>query len=155
MNGHVITDRIASKDDVIGKFCDECGKPTIIRCGHCKTYIQGAYFSPYVVDLTNSYIPPKFCNGCGKPFPWTELKLNAVKELVELEDNLDNKNKEILIKSFDDIISENPKTKVAAMKVKLLLAKAGKETARALRDIVVDIASETAQKIIIKQLGQE
>ena len=50
-----------------------------------------------------------------------------------------------------DIIAENPKTEMAAIKFKHIIAKVGQETAKALRDITVDIASETAKKILIGQ----
>ena len=68
------------------------------------------------------YDVPKFCNKCGRPFPWTKAKLDAARELVEFEDNLSASEKEMLKNSLDYIIAENPKTKVAAIKFKHTVA---------------------------------
>ena len=77
--------------------------------------------------------------------------MDAARELIEFEDNLSVSEKELLRNSLDEIIAENPKTKVAAIKFKHTLAKVGQETAKALRDIAVDIASETAKKVLLGQ----
>jgi hypothetical protein len=150
INGHVITSGIESSKSSMQRFCEDCGKPTIIKCPDCNSSIRGSYRSPNAV-LIIEYIVPKFCYKCGKPFPWTKAKLDAARELVEFEDRLTTKEKELLKNSLDDIIAENPKTKMAAIKFKHILAKVGQETAKALRDIVVDIASDTAKKILLGQ----
>ena len=43
------------------------------------------------------------------------------------------------------------KTEIAAIKFKHIMAKVGQETAKASRDIIVNIASETAKKILLGQ----
>jgi len=52
---------------------------------------------------------------------------------------------------LDDLIVETPRTQLAAVRFKNLAAKAGRETAGALRSIIVDIASEAAKKAIFGQ----
>jgi len=91
---------------------------------------------------------PSFCPECGKPYPWTEAKLKAAQELSDEIDNLSPEEREILKKSLDDIVRDTPQTPVAATRFKKLVAKAGKVAADGLRDILVDIASEAAKKII-------
>ena len=150
INGHVITSGIESSKSSMQEFCEDCGKPTIIKCPDCNSPIRGSYRSPNVVLLVD-YDVPKFCNKCGRPFPWTKAKLDAARELVEFEDKINTKEKELLKNSLDDIIAENPKTKVAAIKYKHTLAKLGQETAKALRDIAVDVACSTAKKILLGQ----
>jgi hypothetical protein len=150
INGHVITSAIESSRSSMQDFCEDCGKPTIIKCSDCKTHIRGSYRSQNAVLITE-YIVPKFCYKCGRPFPWTKAKLDAVRELVEFEEKITTKEKELLKNSLDDIIAENPKTEMAAIKFKHIMAKVGQETAKALRDIIVDIASETAKKILLVQ----
>jgi hypothetical protein len=83
--------------------------------------------------------------------PWTKAKLDAARQLVEFGDKLTTKGKELLKNTLDDIIAENPKTEMAAIKFKHTMATMGQETAKALRDITVDIASETAKKILLGQ----
>ena len=91
---------------------------------------------------------PIFCPDCGKPYPWTEAKLKAAKELTDLLEELEPEEREILKKSFNDIVRDTPQTTVAATRFKRLAAKAGKVAADGLKDILVDIASETAKKLI-------
>lgn len=93
---------------------------------------------------------PIFCPDCGKPYPWTEAKLKAARELTDLLENLSLKERDILKKTFDDIIRDTPQTAVAATKFKRLAAKVGKVAAEQLRQLIVDIASETAKKIILE-----
>ena len=93
---------------------------------------------------------PSFCPDCGKPYPWTKAKLKAAMELTDLLEDLSPEDREILKKSFDDIVRDTPQTKVAATQFKRLLPKIGKIMAEQLRELVVDIASETAKKIILE-----
>ena len=96
---------------------------------------------------TNLSLPP-FCPDCGEPYPWTEAKLKAAKDLTDLLGDLSSEEREILKKSFDDIVRDTPQTTVAANQFKRIAAKVGKIAAEQLRKLVVDIASETAKKII-------
>ena len=91
---------------------------------------------------------PAFCPDCGKPYPWTEAKLKAARELADELDNLSLEERETLKKSLDDIIRDTPQTAVAATRFKRLVAKAGQVTANGFRDTLVDILSEAAKKII-------
>ena len=97
------------------------------------------------------FTPPSFCHDCGKPYPWTEAKLKAARELTDLLENLSPEERDILKKTFDDIIRDTPQTAVAATKFKRIAAKVGKVAAEQLRQLIVDIASETAKKIILEQ----
>ena len=65
-------------------------------------------------------------------------------------EELEPEEREILKKSFNDIVRDTPQTKVAATQFKRLLLKVGKTVAEQLRALVVDIASETAKKIILE-----
>ena len=146
-NGHVINEQLVSSPHINKKFCDKCGAPTITNCQCCHATIRGAYhFGPN----TSSWTRPSFCPECGKPYPWTEAKLKAAHELTDLLEDLSPEEREILKKSFNDIVRETPQTTVAATQFKRLAAKVGKIAAEQLRELVVDIASETAKKIILE-----
>jgi hypothetical protein len=95
INGHVITSGIESSKLDMQKFCEDCGKPTIIKCHDCKTRIRGSYRSPNVVLITE-YIVPKFCYKCGRPFPWTKAKIDAARDLLNLKIRLIPKKKSYL-----------------------------------------------------------
>jgi len=145
-NGHVITGMFASSPQFRKKFCDKCGAPTITNCQNCNSPVRGYYlgggisFSPYT--------PPSFCPECGRPYPWTEAKLKAAQDLSDELDNLTPEERSLLKRSLDDIVRDTPQTTVAATRFKKLIAKVGKPAAGALRDILVDIASEAAKKVI-------
>jgi hypothetical protein len=91
---------------------------------------------------------PAFCAGCGTAYPWTESTLQAARDLTNELGGLNETEKEALSKSFDDLVRDTPQTQVAAIRLKRLLPKIGREGAAALRDLLVDIASETAKKMI-------
>lgn len=68
--------------------------------------------------------------------------------LAELDDALSEEDADDLVVSAKEIICETPKTKVAALKFKKILSRAGGETASAVRDLFVDIVAETAKRAI-------
>ena len=94
---------------------------------------------------------PTFCPDCGKPYPWTEAKLKAAQEFSDMLEELNSEERALLKKSLNDIVLDTPQTTVAANRFKMLAAKVSKVAAEQLRELVVDIASETAKKIILEQ----
>lgn len=155
IKGHIITSRFASRPESRKQFCDKCGAATITNCQNCNSPIRG--YSHPIIDDSGGLVmgfslsaPPSFCPDCGKPYPWTEAKLKAAQELADELEGLSQEEREILKKSFDDIVRDTPQTIVAANQFKRLAAKVGKIAAEQLRKLVVDIASETAKKIILE-----
>jgi len=166
-SGHVINWMSALKPEYNRSFCDKCGAPTITNCQYCKAVIRGYHHEglpahedadmmlqevmglmPSAMNYNINLIRPSFCPDCGKPYPWTEAKLKAARELSDELDSLSPKERELLKKSINDIVRDTPQTTVAATQFKRLAAKAGKVAADAFRDILVDVLSETAKKII-------
>src|ERR1700687_1216828 len=96
LNGHPINPHFNSRPDRNEKFCSKCGSGAIAQCPTCNHAIQG--HSP---DIFAPFKPASFCHNCGKPYPWTEKKMTAAKELVDGADGLDQKEKEALTKSVD------------------------------------------------------
>lgn len=170
-NGHVINWMSVSKPEYNRRFCDKCGAQAITNCQYCNAIIRGYYhkgrftMEKYerrirealdaipdpMLDYNTTLTLPSYCPDCGKPYPWTEAKLKAARELTDLLEELSSEEREALKKSFDDIVRDTPQTKVAATQFKRLIAKVGKIAAEQLRELVVDIASETAKKIILEQ----
>lgn len=147
LNGHPITGNAQRYPDFTKKHCPNCGAPTITACTKCRTPIQGDYWVPGVLSAL-PYQPPAHCHECGTPYPWTAAKLEAAKELAHEAEDLTQEEREQLARSLDDIVADTPRTQLAASRFKRLMGKAGKGTAQAMRDIVVDIASEAARKSI-------
>jgi hypothetical protein len=100
-------------------------------------------------DAVPPYTCPSFCEDCGSPYPWTQSKLVAARELIELSDDIEAYDKEILVAGLPDLARETPKTKVAATRFRKIAVRLGGSVASALRDIAVDVASEAAKKIIV------
>jgi hypothetical protein len=146
LNGHQITSSYHDYPQYRQSFCDKCGQKTIYQCPSCNTDIRGYYSSPGIVGEEPSV--SKFCHNCGKPYPWTEAALKAARELVKDIEGLTDSEKLRLTQSLDDIIRDTPQTPVAAGRFKRLVVKAGQETAGVFKDILTDIISETAKKMI-------
>jgi len=153
IEGHPINCMSVSSPEHNRKFCRKCGAKTITNCENCSAPIKGFYHDPWASRPGNLswFTPRSFCDNCGKPYPWTEAKLKAARELADLLEELKPEERELLKKSFDDIVRDTPQTAVAATQFKRLAAKVGKTVAEELRKLVVDIASETAKKIILEQ----
>lgn len=145
-NGHVVTSSL-EWGDMNSPFCPECGKPTVTAC-ECGTPIRGLYHVPGFVGVGEKYTPPAYCYSCGKPFPWTQQRLDAARELIDESEGLSDDEKAALSGTLDDLLSDTPKTEVAALKFKRLAAKTGVEVAGALRSVLVDVMSEAARKAV-------
>jgi len=146
LNGHVITSRAGSHPDRQQRFCDKCGKPTLLTCPKCNTPIRGYDNTPTYGG--GRYAAPSFCHNCGSPFLWTQRKQQAAIDLFNdaWEDEQDRK---IFKESIKQITKDTPQAQVASKRLTRLLGKLGKGTASAIRDILVDLASEAVKKILV------
>ncbi|NQU66548.1 MAG: DUF2321 domain-containing protein [Candidatus Marinimicrobia bacterium] len=149
INGHIITDsyRPSSSNQ---NFCDNCGETLITNCKNCDAPIRGKEWIPDIMAdrPVGLYRPKSFCYNCGKPFPWTEAVLVSAKELAMFSDAYSEDEKKVLSQSIDEIIIDTPKTKVEAVKFSHLMKKGGRAIADGFREILIDVISETAKKII-------
>lgn len=91
---------------------------------------------------------PNFYHECGEPYPWTRDRLDASRQLADEVKGLSAEERVQLKECFPDLLSNNPRSEVAALRVRRLLGKAGGEALEALRALLVDLASETAKRII-------
>lgn len=148
LNGHVITEMAGDHPEYRKEFCTECGEKTITSCQNCNTNIKGYHRVSGVIGIFDDYDKPKYCEKCGKPFPWTSRQLDAAKELIDLTDNLNSEEKADLKSSIDDLVKDGPKTIVAQVKYKKYIGKAGSEIAKGIKDVLVDVVSETVKKAI-------
>lgn len=129
-------------------FCERCGEKTLTACPQCNAAVRGRYFEPGVISGMDEYIPPAFCHSCGNQFPWTERAMLAAIELATDSGGLTEEEQKQFAESVQEIAKDTAKTQAAGSRVGRLLKKMGEGTAKAVRDILVDIASETAKKAI-------
>jgi len=146
INGHSINPSADKYQEFNKAFCDQCGAKSITACPSCSASIKGRYDGGGI-DFT-TYHPPLFCDSCGKPYPWTSQAKEAAFELIQFSDILNDQDKGDLQVSINSLIEGGPKTPLAIFKFKSYATKAGKEIASGLKDILVDVVSETIKKAI-------
>jgi len=146
LNGHVINEYFKSYPESNKKFCDTCGPATIIACQRCNAHIPGAYIGG-AFDLS-PFLVPAFCSKCGASYPWTESRRQAARELASELEGLTEDERSILKQNLDDIVADTPKTTLAATRWKGILSKAGPVAAETFREILIDVISETAKKVL-------
>ena len=146
LNGHV-TNNYTSDASKNQNFCEICGAKTITSCQHCKGPIRGGH--KYSPGLTHPR-PDAYCLHCGKPFPWTESKLTAVRAIAEQSEDLDAEDRKQLDTLLPDLIAktETPRTQLAIVKLKKLIKKGGIAFAEALRKTLIDVVSESVKRVL-------
>lgn len=147
-NGHLICNSVDRDFEFSQNFCSKCGAPTIKSCPSCSSPIRGTF--NYDCDdliIIDTPTVPSYCHACGKPFPWTASAIENTALLIREEESLSEQQKITIVESLPDIITETPKTNLAAVRVKKGLANAGQFTADALRQFVIDFGCELAKKL--------
>ena len=148
LNGHVVTALADVQPEHQEAFCSKCGEVTITNCPNCSVFIRGRYQSEYGIWTFGKYQPPAFCHNCGEPFPWTERKIASAVELVEVGANLSPEEMQQFRSDLTELTKDSPKTQVASLRFKKVMGKVGKSIASGVRDIVVDVLTESAKKAI-------
>lgn len=152
LNGHQASDNVSWGVQTTG-FCDKCGAKLISICPSCKNPIPGSidpndYNSDVFILSGPTVTPvPKYCNSCGKPYPWTQSAIDSAKELIEMSE-LDSTDKESFNESIPDLLVDTPKTKLAITKFKIYTDKIGSGIADGLKEVLVDVVSETVKRAI-------
>ena len=152
LNGHIITYK--SNDlKILQPFCASCGQKVTIECENCQTPIRGgvryeSHIGPPYRYYSDPYKRPSYCYKCGHTFPWTKSAEEAAFELIEFSTELNDSEKNELQSSIQNLLIESPKTNVSVVKFKSYASKAGTEIAKGLKDILIDLVSETVKKSI-------
>ena len=144
-NGHVANESYSRFPQFNKDYCEDCGEKTITTCPSCEKQILGRYSGSMSIS---SFQPPAFCRYCGSSFPWTKRKITAAIELATEIGGLAGLDAEQFKESVNEVVRDTPRTQVSASRLKGLLVKVGEVTAQSIRDIIVDITSETAKKLI-------
>jgi len=147
-NGHVSTVSADTSPELREKFCSKCGEATLTSCPECKASVRGDYYVPGVITIGHTYEPPAFCHNCGKAFPWTERKIAGAVELLQVGTDLTAEEIHQFESDLQELTKESPKTQVASIRFKKVMAKVGSSVATGVREIVVDVLSEAAKKAI-------
>lgn len=148
LNGHVINDSFHKSSQLNKKFCPNCGEATITECPECHKPIAGEIHYSNVWGA-HSYKLPAYCIECGKPYPWTVTKLKAAKDLANELDELNSEEQKVLENSIEEVTKDNPQAQVGAARINKIMKKVGKASADILQKIIIEVASETAKKVLL------
>ncbi len=140
-NGHVIS---ASSIDCYDKYCSLCGAPVISACPDCLSTIKGHEYG-----CSGHFLVPAYCQNCGSPYPWTSSAIRATAQLLAEDELLTADECNNLVDVLPDVITETPRSKLAAARIGKALKVAGRFTADALRQFILDFGCE----IVKRQLG--
>jgi hypothetical protein len=123
-------------------FCPDCGEPTITACPECQAPIKGSLFS--------NGDPPvlPFCDVCGMAYPWQIARVANAVELLRLE-GIPEADVQDIARDLPDITRDTPRSQVAALHVRRMLAKAGKP----LYDIGIKVVGDVATAVVKAHLG--
>lgn len=147
MEGHTINDSFHRSPHLNTKHCPNCGEPTITECPECHKPIAGEIHYPNVSGA-HSFKLPAYCIECGKPYPWTVKNLQTAKELANELEELNAEEQKILEKSIEEVTRDNTQAQVGATRIKKIMGKISSTTGEILQKVIVDVASETAKKIL-------
>lgn len=148
LNGHTATEALEFSREGPGKFCAECGAKIISQCLGCSAKIRGHYHVEGIFSVSSNYKRPAYCYNCGEAFPWTAEGLKAAKEIADELEGLGDEEREQLKAALDDVTREGPRNELAASRIKKTLAKAGGELGKALWKLTIEVASETAKRVL-------
>lgn len=143
-NGHVISSISETSEIRSVKFCTKCSAPIISKCPSCSVNITGKYSDEMFGTTGQKYDRPAYCHNCGKPYPWTESALEAMKKIIWEDEDLFDDEKERMSQSLPDLLTETPKTDLAIMRVKKYAMRAAKEVGTAFLSFVIEHGCEKA-----------
>ena len=149
LNGHSINPA-STKDPTPNRtYCPDCGEKTITNCQICDADIKGlALIAGMPIGKSEQYKVPNYCDNCGKPYPWIAIRQEVAKQIIQLSEELSKDEKNELSEAINDLVTDTPKTNIGILKFKKFVAKASKEVASGLKDVLVDVVSETVKKAI-------
>lgn len=145
LNGHVVSKYKAN----VQNHCSQCGKETYSACTRCQTPIRGLVKIEGIVVLGDRpYNIPYYCHECGAPYPWTQKILDNAVELLSLDDDLDDASKGLIKNAIPELLIDTPTTPVAVAKYQKGISRCGQIVKDTMRQLLIDVVSETAKKIL-------
>jgi hypothetical protein len=123
--------------------CTRCGSETVDACPRCGEPIRAKRRTALITLSDNR--PPAYCQGCGAPLPWTEARLEALSELLDLSAAPEDQRR-ALRDCAAALMAGSPRTPVAVELWRRFLAGAGAPLAGGFRDLLSEIAPEAVKQ---------
>jgi hypothetical protein len=145
-NGHKITGQYSITSQDQQKFCRKCGANTIIACPNCDEKIQGDRFERRRsrLELVESPDVPSYCPNCGKPFPWTQKRIQTAIQIFAEFGDLEEEEKKTIEQDVENIAKDVPEAELSAMRIKRIWEKYGPIC----RELILELTSRTAAHIL-------
>jgi hypothetical protein len=158
LGGHLINDRVRGDPSRNLDQCPTCGSEMILACPGCREAIPGFHYEQGS-DQDSRHprgralaAPPRYCPACGRPFPWTERVMSAVRMVIREMAALGLHERDQLRRSIDHIIRETPQTPQAVRQINHALSRIGGESAQALRELFLNIASAEVKAQLVDEV---
>ena len=146
-NGHKVNSKATGITEMNAEYCQLCGARSIFACPHCERPIRGFYDGPGPQFL--SWSVPNHCHACGKPYPWTKKKAEALREIIGELEGLNDEEREKLKRSVADLIADTPRSGAAA----LIFKKAATKVTDIGKDIFIKTLTTVATATVKNELG--
>ena len=150
LNGHVIHREFRGRPERNRKHCPKCGEKTITDCQECDGEIRGRLLASNFIYLGPPDPPPDYCAECGKPYPWTQGKIESLRDWLD-SSSLDEDVKTALSDGITHIIRDTPKTEVECAKFARLISKVkSSQESRRLISMLFKMATDKAVKLLVE-----
>jgi hypothetical protein len=89
-------------------FCNVCGAEIVGRCPSCDIRIPGVEHVPGISMIGEEYVPSKFCDGCGEPYPWASRQ-DRIYQLENLlgEEQIDEPTRLLVMEDLERVRTES------------------------------------------------
>lgn len=147
--GHVITANFNSSMHERKNYCPKCGEKTIFKCENCRGIIKGGKRINRNI-YAKQIVKPKYCENCGKPYPWT-LRLHTIALEYAKEYEFNEEDTKIIDENILVVGVEGKESDLAAFRI----SKSANKYEGALlkiKDLVMEFATSTAAKVIESQM---
>jgi len=144
MNGHGGNSMVSSLPEFNAKFCQECGQPTIDHCSECSAAIRAHCHIEGMLNFAEWEVP-SHCYECGRAYPGTQRRSDALAEAIDELDELDTEERERLKRSIPDILAEAPKSETAALRFKKAVGKVGSAGGKVLTNVLSKLATDAVK----------
>jgi hypothetical protein len=136
----------------IDKHCALCGALVHSQCPKCNQKIRGGS----KVHTGGFQGVPRFCPGCGAPYPWTAAMRRLFDEELDLRrtlDQLTEDEKIQLTRLADDAQAGNLTSNRLELTLKMFDRLGKSEVARALIGLLKGVTTDACAQIIVHALG--
>ena len=115
-----------------------------MACERCEKPIHGQYHNANTAYQRMDK-PPTYCHACGAPYAWTAEGIDSARALAAELEELTDDERIMITSTIDDLVVDSPRTPLAVLRFKRIIAKAKGPARRLFVDVIAKIAVESAK----------